>query len=192
MAEPSPSIRDIFLAHMPRGCRAPTDRELANLEYLVELTSTASVEITHGKDFHALADAVRTILSIVPRTVEAAEKAAAAAKATGLATGMDRYADGLRALLGAAIALEQLTQRRDIRGAWHGWAALIAIDTRALLTECGMPQVSLSDPTAPAVKIVVDILKIAGVRGAKGKAPEADAVVDALSKTAQAKGGNKR
>lgn len=152
--DPLAPIRAIF----ERRGHTPHDRELANIAYLVELARNAPVEITHGIVHHDLAGAIRVILTALPGMIAAADDEAAAAKESGRTTDMDTFVRRARALLEAATPFEPMTQRRNPRGAWHGWARSLSHEVRSILRPC-----SFAKPTAPAILVIVDLLALAEI-----------------------------
>jgi hypothetical protein len=143
------------------------------------------VGLTHGKAHHALAAAVRTILNVLPELIEQAKREAILAHQEGRATDLGqrtRDADGgecvggfvwhAMKLLAAAEPFRPLTARRDIRGAWHGAAILMAFEVEAILRRAGKDPGSFEYKEAPIVRILMKLLskthdQVIGVLGEK-------------------------
>ena len=157
--DPLSLARESFREHASYLPRQPNDRDLTDLAYLTELARSAPVGITHGRSHRDLAAAIRTILKVLPGLIEAAEETAAGAKVAGRATDMDHFALRGRALLDAARPFAPITSRRDVRGAWHGWAAQMEFEVRFIMVKCGRAKVSFSHETSPGLRIIAQLLR---------------------------------
>jgi hypothetical protein len=149
--DPFARVRAVFALYV---AVPPSDAELTNLVYLLELASKAPVGITHGKAHRDLAAAVRILLQVLPGLIADADDAAMAAHRDGRATDMDHFAGHLRTLLAATEPFRPITARRDRRGAWHGWARMMAMEVR----RCGGTPVSFAHETASGVRILAALL----------------------------------
>jgi hypothetical protein len=135
---------------------SPSDEQLWRLVYLADLAHKAPpVDVTHGEAHRALARAVSTILDVLPELIAQAEPAAKAARQEGRTTDMDQFASRAKDLLAAAEPFRAIIPRRDIRGAWHGWAILMADEIEAIL---GDATGSITYRNAPIVQILMKLL----------------------------------
>jgi hypothetical protein len=137
---------------------APSDSQLANLVYLVASADKAPTRITHGKAHRALAAVVRSLLRILPGLIAEAEAEFAAANREGRITDMGHFASRLRALRAATEPFRPITARRDLRGAWHGWATPMEHEVQAIVGQCGGKPVSFAHEAAPGVQILASLL----------------------------------
>lgn len=155
--DPLAPIRDSF-ANYGKLPRQPTDRELANIAYLLTLYRSAPIHITHGDAHKALRSAVRVLLAVLPGLITAAEDEARDARAEGRTTDMGRFAEHATALLSAAEPFRKISvEPRDCRSHWHGWARLGAQEIRRIFDSCGA-KAAFSHETSPAALVLADLL----------------------------------
>lgn len=124
MGDDIEAVRKIIEKHLPQGCQF-RELEIGNLAYLVTLTRNAPRTLTHGAAHRELAKAIRIILTELPSMINEAEREAEAAKKTGRATDMDHFARQSRLLVQAALPFKGITNSRDKRSWWHGWARMM-------------------------------------------------------------------
>ncbi len=130
--------RKAFTIHAPNLPRQPSDRELYDVAYAVDLASNAPPrEVTHGGNRLKLAETVRVQLEILPEMIALAEGHTAAAKASGRRADMERFAAQARTLLEAAEAIRPILHKTDVRRYFHGPAQLLATTLFHVFHECG-------------------------------------------------------
>lgn len=133
--------------------------ELATWPYLLSLIRAHPRELLDSPEYAEAVKAMRTLARLLPILSEKAEALASEAKRKGQTTWLDRYAEHTRAV---EDSIKPFTlDRRDKRGWWHGWARTARIDVALVLHRHGV-HASFNNATAPAVKIMVDLLQMAG------------------------------
>jgi hypothetical protein len=156
--DPLASIRATFKKHAGSLIRQPSDRDLYNIAIIVERSRNAPIQLTHGKQHRQLAKAVNIILKTVPGLLDEAEDEVVAANKNGHSTDFDHFISRAKVLLEAAEPFRGITARRDIRGAWHGWARIMQQQIRSVLGNCGKPNVSFSAEEAVGTRIIAELL----------------------------------
>jgi hypothetical protein len=155
----------------------PPDWLLSDTLYLVKLAQNQPRAFIYGPERAKLADAIRTIHSVLPGLIAEADAEAAKAKVEARATDMDQFALRGRDLLQAAEPFKGMANRRlNPRGNWHGWARMLAMNVRHILERQKprlgfMPdhpmnhapwRISFAKETSPGTQIVCKLLVLAG------------------------------
>lgn len=168
----------------------PTLSEVATIIYALQLIRAHPKAMTHGVAHRRLRDAIREIFEVVPTLLDAAEADAEAALAEARANDSSHFAAALHGLLAAAapfrsIAIDESAQGRQARrrnkdGWWHRWALTVLLEAQLVLKRHGKPAGS-SNATAPAVRVAVALLGLAGIQ------PTPEAIVAARRATVKEK-----
>ncbi len=170
------SVRACF-ALSKRVRSTPPEWLLADTVYLIGLAQSQPRAFIYGPERAKLADAIRTINSVLPGLIAEADAEATKAKAEARATDMDHFALRGCALLQAAEPFTEMANRRlNPRGDWHGWARMLAMNVRHILERQKprlgfMPdhpmnhaswRISFAKETSPGTEIVCKLLVLAG------------------------------
>jgi hypothetical protein len=138
--------------------KQPHDRDLYRVAYLVELVRNIPVELIYGEDRKQFKDAVRTLLTILPRMIDDAKIEDIAARKRAHRTEFEYFVSRAKPLLEAAEPFRSMAKKTvNKNGSWHFYAQKIAEEVRTILEHGGMKKVSFTNGTSPGVLIVAEL-----------------------------------